>query len=162
MYTVLLQSCACAANLVKCSCDTTASTNCQNVKITAIVCGAIVIIAFIVKCGILTWKRKDLDAKEKERKECVEKEKEECERKKNADEVTRQHNIEDEARKQKADLLDKYLVFLSEQCEGGDDRYRKTLEYLIQLSQKDKLKDFSTEELNNYLKKQVSDETQNT
>ena len=71
-------------------------------------------------------------------------------------------NLEDEARKQRADLLDKYLVFLREQCEGGDDRYRKTLEYLIQLSQNDKLNEFSTDKLNNYMEEPKNDETQNT
>lgn len=162
MYTVLFQSCACAAKVVKCSCDTTASTNCQDVMIAAIICGAVVIIAFIAKCGILIWQHQDLTAKKKEREDCEQKEIKECDRKKNADAVTRQHNLEDEARKQRADLLDKYLVFLREQCEGGDDRYRKTLEYLIQLSQNDKLNEFSTDKLNNYMEEPKNDETQNT
>ena len=69
MSAILLQSCACAAKVVKCSCDATASTNCQDVMITAFICGTIVIIALIVKCGILIWKGKELAEKEKERQE---------------------------------------------------------------------------------------------
>ena len=66
MSAILLQSCACAAKIVKCSCDATASTNCQDVMIAAIICVTIVAIALIVKCGILIWKGKDLAEKEKE------------------------------------------------------------------------------------------------
>ena len=162
MSAILLQSCACAAKVVKCSCDVTASTNCQDVMIAAIICGTIVIIALIVKCGILIWKGKDLAEKEKERQEKKTRETAECDRKKAADEETRRQLLEDEARKKKADLLDKYLVYLSEQSEGKDDRYRKTLEYLIQLSQKDKLAEFSIEYLNNLFKEPSADENQNT
>ena len=74
-------------------CVQVAETNCNDVLIVGIICIAIIAVAFFAQRTILKWKEKVITATEKERKE------------KESEESIAQ-------RKQKADLMDKYLDFL--------------------------------------------------
>ena len=73
-----------------------AGTSENDVYIVAIICATIVVVAWIAKIVILSWKNQDFQEKENEREEKRNKEK------------------EDSIRKQKADLLGKHLDFLKE------------------------------------------------
>ena len=101
----------------------------QNTTITLLICIATVIVALIVMCTLLLWKYEEIKAKEEERKFQMTKDKDEAQR------------------KQKADLLDKYLDFLKEQINEKDyisiekyEEQRKSfMKELLQIIQDEKL-----------------------
>ena len=68
-------------------------TNCNDVKIVAIICIAIVIVALIARCAVLSWKDAEIKAA-------------------NAEREAKENEADIAKRKQKADLMDKYLDFL--------------------------------------------------
>jgi len=162
-----LEGCNEAAKIIKCSCKATSATNMNDVSITGFVCITIIIIASIIAYTILKWKQKEIDAKAKERQTELSREQNASERKLSADQTSHDWQNEERQNKQKEDLLDKYLIFLKEQIQENEDKdrieqYRITLEYLIQLSQNDKLNDFSISDLRNYFKQPETDEKKNT
>ena len=104
-----------------------AGTNCCDVMIIGIICATIVILALIAQCAIMTWKGKEIAADKQEREFKKDKEKEESER------------------KQKAELLNKYLDFMKEV--NAENDYQRVLAYLIVKSQQNKMNEISAEEL---------------
>ena len=93
-------------------CVKEAETNCEDVIIVAIICAAIVAVAWFAKEVIRYWKDKEIEAKGKEREDIKEKEK------------------EDSERKQKADLLGKHLDFLKENASKDEkwiDGYKEVI-----------------------------------
>lgn len=100
---VLLECCAAAAQIMKCSCKLEAATTCQDVQIVDKICGAIFWIAGIVVVGSLVWRLIDKLAEwfSDNRKRTKEK--------------------EEAARKQKSDLIDKLLDFLKEKASEKTD-----------------------------------------
>lgn len=116
-------------------------TNDNDVKIVAIICLAIVLVAFIAVCGFLCWKSKEIKAGEEERTFQKTKEEEECQRKIDA-------NNKDRANK----LVERYLEILKVQTESDKNglksiQYRKVLEYLIEIYQKGALNNISKDSL---------------
>lgn len=83
-------------------CVQEAETNCYDVKIVAIICAAIVLVALIAKWALWSWKEAEQEASKAEREAKEEKEKVESER------------------KLKADLLNKHLDFLKENASKDD------------------------------------------
>ena len=191
-----LLSCACDSIVAKmtCVCDSVlvrscekgclsiteihhAGTDCHDVCIVFIICVAIVLVALIAKWAIWSWKKAELEAKEKER--TAQKTKEE----------------EESKRKIQSDLLDKYLDFLKERTKGTSsdgnktkpstnfvqkviegvcpdthqvheidlstiNQYRQVLEYLIELSQKNQLNTISKDTLKSFFNEVKSHEGQ--
>ena len=92
MSAMLLECCICAAKNVKCGCYFVTASGCQDVKITGIICGAIVLVALIAKWALSSWKDAEALLKQKE--------------------WMAQNNKEENEyiRKQKADLLEKKLI----------------------------------------------------
>ena len=68
-------------------------TNCNDVKIVAIICIAIVIVALIARCAVLSWKDAEIKAA-------------------NAEREAKENEADIAKRKQKADLRDKLVFFL--------------------------------------------------
>lgn len=101
---VLLECCAAAAQIMKCSCKIEAETNDNDVAIVGIICGTILLIAGVVVAGSLLWRMIDKIA--------------------NGCSESRKHTKENEEheRKQKADLLEKKLQILKEQCSDSDKK----------------------------------------
>lgn len=95
---VLLECCAAAAQIMKCSCKIDAATTCQDVEIVVLICGTIIWIAGIVVAGSLVWRLIDKIANG-------------CSESRN-----RAKEKEEHERKQKSDLLEKKLQILKEQC----------------------------------------------
>lgn len=91
-----------------------AGTNCSDVKIAEVISFSFVAILAICVMGFLVWKQLVFHANKKEREFNKTKEEEESDRKQKADETNRDRQLEDEKRKQKADLLYKKLVALSD------------------------------------------------
>jgi len=102
MNAILLQSCAEAVKILKCGCDNEAVTNPNDVWIVVSICVAIVLVALITAFSVLAWKNKEIQANNDERQFKKTQEENESER------------------KQKSDLLDKYLDFLKEQTKEKD------------------------------------------
>ena len=108
-------------------CELEAQTNCNDVWIVVAICFAIVAVGLIAKCAVISWKKEELAAAEKER-EYKEKEADIAERKK------------------KADAQGKLLDFLKEQVisfdiqkkeyEKAHDNYKDYLESTIKSKQK--------------------------
>ena len=114
MNIILLQSCAGAANAIRCSCKSIATTNCQDVAQSAIsaltilfLCAAFVV---IITYGINRYfKNKE---KEREYQEGKESQK-------------RTWEVEDKGRKERAELLNKKLQLLNDLC--YDDKKLRAL-----------------------------------
>lgn len=87
-----------AAEVCKLLVEKEAETNCNDVKIVAYICGAIVLVALFGLIAVVYWKEREIGNAEKERTAKATKEKEECNRKTNAG------------------LLDKKLEILKELC----------------------------------------------
>lgn len=110
------------------------ATSCEDVWIVGIICLAVFLVVLVAAFTILAWKTKEIKAKENERKAKDAKEGMDCER------------------KQKADLVDKYLDFLKsrakeKECALEGAQYREALEYMIELTQKGQLNEVSKETL---------------
>jgi hypothetical protein len=101
-----------------------AETNWQDVAIVFLFCAAFVSVALIAKCTIKSWKEKEIQAKENEQTAKTMKDQEESKR------------------KQKSDLLERYLNFLKDNAskdESWSQEYKQVLSSLIgepSLSQK--------------------------
>ena len=102
MNAIFLHACSGAVRILNCSCANEVATNINDVWIVVSICLAIVIVAWNAKDTILSWKSQEIDANKEEQSEKKEKEKEEC------------------IRKQKSDILNKYLDFLKEQTKEKD------------------------------------------
>ena len=114
------------------------NNNGDHVGITFIICGAAVIVALIAMITLLLLKNKTVKSK----KELLKQEEEA----KTAELLSQQ----------KFELIGKYLHLLKEN-QQYTYRYRITLEYLIELIQQDKMKDFTVEELEAYINRQIKD-----
>ena len=180
---VAKMTCVCDSVLVK-SCESGCrsmtvihqeGTNCQDMYIVLFICVAFVLVALIAKWALWSWKKAELEAKEKER--TAQKTKEE----------------EESKRKIQSDLLDKYLDFLKERTKGNSsdenkakpsanfvkkviegvcpdnhpvhetdlsniNQYRQVLEYLIELSQKNQLNNISKDTLRSFFNEVISHE----
>ena len=121
MSVIFLDSCNEAAKITKCCCKLFTATNENDVAITGFICITIVIIAFVSSYSILAWKKKEIDANEKERKFNKEKEEAESDCKQKADKTNRNWQLEDENRKHELDLLTKKLDILQELCYNNSD-----------------------------------------
>lgn len=104
MSLILLECCKGAVEMVKCSCNTDAPTNCEDVAIAMTICCALVWITAIIVGGSIIWRTID-----KVSKGCQE-------RRKN------KKDKEDVERKQRGDLLDKKLQILKELCYRSVER----------------------------------------
>lgn len=80
------------------------------------VCVTIIIVAWIAKNALLSWKDKMIKAQEQERTDRENKETTEYKRKQDAERENRKKMLEDEERKRKAVLIDKKLQILCETC----------------------------------------------
>lgn len=78
---------------------TEAETNCYDVAIVGIICAAFIIIAWFVKCTILSWKDKTSEAADNERQYTKDKEKEESDRKREAEKTNHDWRMNDENKK---------------------------------------------------------------
>lgn len=81
-------------------------TNCQDVKVVAIICVTIVFVALIAKWAIWSWQNAVITSKEQERKDKDEKEVAECKRKLDADKTNREWQLADEERNRNRQLAD--------------------------------------------------------
>lgn len=86
------------------------------VAITFAVCATIIIVAWIAKSAILSWKEKVINAQKQERDNKKQNEEDEYKRKQDADRENRTNMLKDEERKRKTDLIDKKLQILCETC----------------------------------------------
>lgn len=86
------------------------------VAITFAVCATIIIVAWIAKSAILSWKEKVINAQKQERDDKKQNEEDEYKRKQDADRENRTNMLKDEERKRKAVLIDKKLQILCETC----------------------------------------------
>ena len=97
-----------------------AETNWQDViivvAITFAVCATIIIVAWIAKSAILSWKEKVINAQKQERDDKKQNEEDEYKRKQDADRENRTNMLKDEERKRKTVLIDKKLQILCETC----------------------------------------------
>ena len=97
-----------------------AETNWQDViiavAITFAVCATIIIVAWIAKSTILSWKEKVINAQKQERDDKKQNEEDEYKRKQDADRENRTNMLKDEERKRKTVLIDKKLQILCETC----------------------------------------------
>jgi len=138
MSTILLQGCDGAAKVLKCSCESNAVTNWQDVVqvtlSTFFICVALVLVAFCAKCAILSWKSKEIEANQEERK------------------FKKQRDEEESMRKQMNDLLGKKLDFLQKLCYTEEERVEikdgKETKVMVQ-----KLLPSGSDEVNQYLSK---------
>lgn len=80
------------------------------------VCVTIIIVVWIAKNALLSWKDKVIKAQEQERTDRENKETAEYKRKQDADRENRTNMLEDEERKRKTVLIDKKLQILCETC----------------------------------------------
>ncbi len=117
MNAILLQCCGCAEKIVKLINSVDAETNCKDVEIAKVICGAIVCVAAIIVLGSLLWRLMDHIFKG-----CQEGKK-------------REHEVKEKERKQKADLQDKLIDFLEknttkEEYNADSDKSVKTLREL--------------------------------
>lgn len=119
-----------------------AGTNCFDAAIVLFICVAFICVAFIAKCTFLSWKRKEIENAKLEREFKKDKEKEESER------------------KQKAELLNKYLDFMKEV--NAENDYQRVLANLIVKSQHNKMNEISPEELKDDLKVNTSSNSNQT
>lgn len=129
-----------------------AETNYKDVAIVFFICAAIVVMALIAKCAVLSWKSKEIKAAKDERTE---------QKLEKADERTR---------KQKNDLIEKLLDFLKKQTEETNEKgemvgvksynqeeckaYEKVLRELI-AEMSDKIIDVPQDDSNNPPQNQV-------
>ena len=125
MNTFLLNSCAAAAQVVKCGCNMTeVATNDKDLEIVKAICCSVVLVVFILVVGFLIWKLTEIQLKR-----CDEKRKHDWE-------------VEDKLRRQKAELTNKLIDFQKELAytyeKGADGKLEK--------------KDFNTEESSAYKK----------
>lgn len=86
------------------------------VAITFAVCATIIIVAWIAKSAILSWKEKVINAQKQERDGKKQNEEDEYKRKQDADRENRTNMLKDEERKRKTVLIDKKLQILCETC----------------------------------------------
>ena len=86
------------------------------VAITFAVCATIIIVAWIAKSAILSWKEKVINAQTQERDDKKQNEEDEYKRKQDADRENRTNMLKDEERKRKTVLIDKKLQILCETC----------------------------------------------
>ena len=86
------------------------------VAITFAVCATIIIVAWIAKSAILSWKEKVINAQKQERDDKKQNEEDEYKRKQDADRENRTNMLKDEERKRKTVLIDKKLQILCETC----------------------------------------------
>lgn len=86
------------------------------VAITFAVCATIIIVAWIAKSAILSWKEKVINAQKQERYDKKQNEEDEYKRKQDADRENRTNMLKDEERKRKTVLIDKKLQILCETC----------------------------------------------
>lgn len=86
------------------------------VAITFAVCATIIIVAWIAKSAILSWKEKVINAQKQERDDKTQNEEGEYKRKQDADRENRTNMLKDEERKRKTVLIDKKLQILCESC----------------------------------------------
>jgi hypothetical protein len=97
-----------------------AETNWQDViipvAITFAVCATIIIVEWIAKSAILSWKEKVINAQKQERDDKNQNEEDEYKRKQDADRENRTNMLKDEERKRKTVLIDKKLQILYEIC----------------------------------------------
>ena len=105
-------------------------TNCNDMWIVVAVCSTIALLALFSLCAFLASRNKELRAVRDERNA------------KNAKEE------KDNRSRLKANLLDKYLDYLKGQ--EKTTQYKQVLEYLVELSQKDKLNEVSIEKLKTF------------
>lgn len=106
MNAILLQCGTQGTSILKCGCNNVAETNWQDVVIISVICIAVVLFTLIAKCAILSWKDKEIKAKEDERKDKEIKEEKEYNRRKAADEKSREWQLEDEQRKRANAIAD--------------------------------------------------------
>lgn len=129
-----------------------AETNCYDFAIVFCICTVIALIAIIGICKFFADKKKEREILQQNEVQRNNWENQEKERKGNAEEKNRNQQLEDQLTKQKNDLLNKYLDFLKDQTdvkenEIKNEQYRSVLEYLIELSQRNKLNEISDEKL---------------
>ncbi len=86
------------------------------VAITFAVCATIIIVAWIAKSAILSWKEKVINAQKQEHDDKKQNEEDEYKRKQDADRENRTNMLKDEERKRKTVLIDKKLQILCETC----------------------------------------------
>lgn len=86
------------------------------VAITFAVCATIIIVAWLAKSAILSWKEKVINAQKQERDNKKQNEEDEYKRKQDADRENRTNMLKDEERKRKTVLIDKKLQILCESC----------------------------------------------
>ena len=111
----------------------------SHVFITLIICVAVVLVALIALFALRMWKSEEQKSKNEEREFNLQREREEC------------------IRKQRAELIVRYLDFLKNQPDDNtSDSYRTSMEYFIQLYHNDDAK-FSADELKTMLEKMNKD-----
>lgn len=90
-------------------CVQEAETSCNDVKIVAIICVTIVLLALIAKWAICSWQNAVITSKKQERDDKESKEKEDSARKLDADKTSRDWQLADEKRKREYQLADEAL-----------------------------------------------------
>ena len=139
MDTLLILRDSITANVVKVvdtcqSCVQVDPTNCNDVKIVAIICATIVIVALVAWGVINSLKCTELCVKEKNK-----------EAKRTEEETERQNRTNADSKQRKIDLQNKLLTFLEKNTSKGD--YNKDKQDFISA-----LKDINTKESQYYIK----------
>lgn len=130
-------------------------TSWQDVAIVLCICVTLIIIVTLGVCRFFSNLEKERNHKKEREVQQRIWEIEDIKRKNDEEYIKRNWQYEDIERKRQDDFLNKYLEFLKELTQEGEDevkstQYRLVLEYIIELSQKGELKTMSKENLESF------------
>ena len=146
-------------------CIQEAETNCQDVAIVGIICFTIIVIMMYGTRQFFKNKAKEREYQKGRESQHRNWDVEDKNRKDTEERKKRNWQVVDQKYKRKDDLLYKYLEFMKEQTQEGEEKsnsnvYRQILEHLIELSQQNKINTFTKKELYQNIENDSNEETE--